>query len=229
MQLGLKERLLVWLISRLYWCLGALWRVEHLRLPPRVDGARPRIFAHWHGDELLLVGAYRGTGHAILSSRSRDGEIMKRVLTWLGYRVARGSSSKGGAGGLKGLIDLVLKEGADASLAVDGPRGPIYQAKPGILKLAQMTGTPVIPGACAASFRVVFRRAWNKCYLPLPFSRCLILYGDPIPVPAGASEQEIEAIRLHLEKTLIALKQEVEGYFDRSFQPLPLKEAVSGV
>lgn len=228
MPLGLKERCLVWLISRSYWCLSRLWRVEHVRLPPRVGGRAPRIFAHWHGDELLLVGAYRDTGTAILSSRSRDGEIMKRILEWLGYRVARGSSSKGGAGGLKGLIDLVQKEGADASLAVDGPRGPIYHAKPGILKLAQKTGLAVIPGACAASFRVVFKKAWNRCYLPLPFARCVILYGEPIPVPPDATEEQLEALRRRLEETLIALKREVEGYFSRSFQPV-LAEVPAGV
>lgn len=140
---------------------------------------------------------------------------MRRVLGWLGFYIVRGSSTRGGAAGLKGLIDAVNKEGWSASLAVDGPRGPIYKVKPGILKLAQETGRPLILGAAAASRRFVFKKAWNRCYLPLPFSRCVIVYGEPILVPPALTEEAFENLRRDIEGNLLHLKEEAEAFFHR--------------
>ncbi len=109
---------------------------------------------HWHGDELLLVSAFAGKKIAVMSSWSRDGTLMTLVLRWLGYKVSRGSSNKGGCAGLKGLVDA-MKGGGAASLAVDGPRGPLHRVKPGVLKLAQLTGCPIVPvagGYCTLPF-----------------------------------------------------------------------------
>jgi lysophospholipid acyltransferase (LPLAT)-like uncharacterized protein len=198
------------LIAGVYSLLSRSWFYQHVARPP-VDGAG--IYAHWHGDELLLVGAYANARMAIMSSRSKDGELMMRVLNRLGYFVSRGSSSRGGAGGLKGLIDVVKKEGYNASLAVDGPRGPLHKVKLGVLKLAQATGRPLIPGASAAKRKFVFRKAWNQCYLPLPFTRCVIVYGTPLTVPEGISEAELESIRQRLESTLLRLKKEADANF----------------
>lgn len=193
-----------------YWTLTRLWRFRHIRYPSQAQVPGPRVYAHWHGDELLMVGAYVRSGMAVMASWSKDGELMKRVLTWLGYRVVRGSSSRGGGAGLKGLIDAVIKEKREASLAVDGPRGPIYKVKPGILMLAQQTGRPLIGAASAAGRRFVFKKAWNQCYLPFPFSKCVIVYGEPMFVPPDVSKEEFEAIRLKLEQELTAMKAEAE-------------------
>src|SRR5690606_36476314 len=102
------------------------------------------LYAHWHGDELVLVGYYSFRRLAVLSSLSKDGTLMAKTLQLLGYEVFRGSSSKGGARGLIGLIRAV-KAGSQAALAVDGPKGPIYEVKPGIVDLAARTGMPIVP------------------------------------------------------------------------------------
>ena len=151
------------------------------------------------------------------------------MLTWLGFKVVRGSSTRGGAGGLKGLIDAVAREGWNASLAVDGPRGPIYKVKPGVLKLAQQTQCVLVPGAAAASRRFVFKKAWNRCYLPLPFSRCVIVYGEPIIVPQNITDEEFESMRVRLETTLLALKAEAESHFQRKPDPAMLQVEPTGV
>jgi lysophospholipid acyltransferase (LPLAT)-like uncharacterized protein len=210
----IRDFLAAVLLTIFYRLYRRLWRVQRVRFPHEWgDSAVPRVYAHWHGDELLLVGAYIDSGMAVMTSRSEDGELMGRVLRWLGFRVVRGSSSRGGAGGLKGLVDAVRKEGRNASLAVDGPRGPIYEVKPGILKLAQQTGSILIPGAASANRRFVFKNAWNQCYLPLPFATCVIVYGEPISVPPDASGEELERLRLTLEHQLKVLKVEAEGRF----------------
>ena len=202
-------------VSCFFRILSSLWRVTRIRVPRVVSQGFPCVYAHWHGDELLLLGAYKDTGMAVMSSRSRDGELMASVLMRLGYSVVRGSSSRGGAGGLKGLIDKVAKEKRSASLAVDGPRGPIYTVKPGIVKLASQTGVWLIPGAAAAGFRFVFKRAWNRCYLPLPLARGVIVYGEARQVPLGLSEEELTSYCKNLERDLMELKDEAEGFFGR--------------
>jgi lysophospholipid acyltransferase (LPLAT)-like uncharacterized protein len=216
MQKRFKTWFLATLITSIYRSLSLLWFIREIGRP-HVEGAG--IFAHWHGDELLLVAPYASRKMAIMASRSKDGELMKRVLETLGFFVVRGSSTRGGVGGLKGLIDVVKKESYNASLAVDGPRGPIYKVKPGILKLAQTTGRPLIPGAGAAKYRFVFRKAWNRCYLPLPFTPCVIVYGKPVTVDPNISDEAFEALRQSLEFTMLGLKAEAERHFQRDFSP----------
>ncbi|MCB0406347.1 MAG: lysophospholipid acyltransferase family protein [Bdellovibrionales bacterium] len=224
------RKLLGVIILGIYWLISHSWRLRKVGWTPRVKSPASRVFAHWHGDELLLVGAHAGEGMAVLSSHSRDGQTMGWVLSKLGYHVLRGSSSRGGAAGLKGLIDAVKRQGRDASIAVDGPRGPIYKVKPGVLKLAQATGCQLIPGVSAAARRYTFEKAWNRCYLPYPLSRCVVFYGEPISVPRRISEEEFEALRLKLERDLIALKAKAEAHFSRSFGPaVQLTGATNGV
>jgi lysophospholipid acyltransferase (LPLAT)-like uncharacterized protein len=184
-----------------------LWRVREIRPP---QGTGPRLYAHWHGDELLLVPVYARRGLAVMASRSKDGESMALLLRRLGYRVVRGSSSRGGAGGLKGLIDCVRVEKRSAAIAVDGPRGPVFRVKPGILLLAQSTGLPIIPAGISASRKWNIRGAWNHGYFPKPFARCVVVYGEPIQVPSGANENALEVLRRELEARLISLRKEAD-------------------
>jgi lysophospholipid acyltransferase (LPLAT)-like uncharacterized protein len=219
------DYLLGFVVTWFYWLYSRLWFVEHINRP---ELEAPFLNAHWHGDELLLVAVFAKRRYAVMVSRSKDGELMHRVLTRLGFCVVRGSSTRGGAGGLKGLIDAVNKEGLNAAIAVDGPRGPIYQVKPGILKLAQSTGRPILMGAAAVNRRFVFKRAWNQCYLPFPFARAVIVYGEPFTVPPDADDSQLEQLRKQLEAKLISLKVTAESHFKRRFpSPAPTANALS--
>ena len=87
--------------------------------------------------------------------------------------------------------------------------------KPGILKLAQQTQRPIIAGAAACSRSYVFKKTWNQCYLPLPFAKCIMVYGDPIHVPENISPEQFENLRLQLELDLKNLKAEAESFFEK--------------
>ena len=200
-------------VTGLYWIYSRLWFYRRVHFPSIAQSGAPCVYAHWHGDELLLLGDYIGSGMGVMASLSRDGELMGTVLRWLGFSVVRGSSSRGGAGGLKGLIDKAVKEKRSVALAVDGPRGPIYQVKPGVIKLAQQTGAWLVPGVGVASHKFVFKKAWNRCYLPLPFAKCVILYGKPIAVPRELTQDQFEQYREALETELLRLKDEAENIF----------------
>ena len=199
-------RLLPYLIAPLYWLLSKTWRIQEVG-PERVleryvqtEARAPCVYAHWHGDELVLVGYYSFRRLAVLSSLSKDGSIMARTLQLLGYTVFRGSSSRGGARGLIGLIRAV-KEGSQSSLAVDGPKGPIYEVKPGVIELALRTGQPIIPVRTRCDRAWFIPRAWNRSYLPKPFARVEVEYGEPITLstPSASTEQLCALVKTALD------------------------------
>lgn len=178
-------------LSRRPTLLAALENLANQRKQPQTvldrfvqtEARAPCVYAHWHGDELVLVAYYSFRRLAVLSSLSKDGTIMARTLQLLGYEVFRGSSSRGGARGLIGLIRAV-KEGSQAALAVDGPKGPIFEVKPGVVELAHRTGRPIIPVRTRCDRAWYIPRAWNHSYVPKFFARVDVEYGEPILLPA---------------------------------------------
>lgn len=144
-----------------------------------VRGHEAVVFAHWHGDELALAPYYVFRRLAVLTSLSTDGTIMSSVLRLLGYRVFRGSSSRGGARGLLALIRCV-SEGGQAALAVDGPRGPLHEVKAGIVELCVRTGRPVVAARTRARHAWYIRNAWNRSYIPKPFAIVEVHVSDPL-------------------------------------------------
>lgn len=206
----MKKFFLSGLVFLLYRTLSWTWRIR-LEEPPEMKKAlaegRPFILAHWHGDELALIHLARHYRIGTIVSQSEDGQIMNRVLIWLGARTARGSSTRGGVGALKGLIRLV-REGANCSFAVDGPKGPIYQVKPGIFEVSRMLNLPIYWVGVSKSRAFEFPRSWNKTYLPKPFARICIQWSGPLdPVPENQDPRSLELAK-DLERKLNAAKQQ---------------------
>ncbi len=157
--------------------------------------------AHWHGDELALTPRFGHLAPTILVSHSKDGEIMARATRALGYRVTRGSSTRGAVGGLIALIKAV-REGHVVVLAVDGPQGPRGVCKPGIIRIVQKTGAPLFPVGVAVSHRFVFKKTWNQAYLPLPFSRQVIFMDKPISFSGTCGTKEMDHHCRQVEEAL---------------------------
>lgn len=191
------QLLVACIVAPIYYSLRLTWRIRESGpqevLQSFVKEGKPCIYAHWHGDELVLIGYYSYRRLAVLSSLSKDGSIMAQTLTFLGYKVFRGSSSRGGARGLLGLIGAV-KDGSQSALAVDGPKGPIYEVKPGVVKLAMKTGMPIVPVRTRAQSAWKIPRAWNRSYVPKPFSRVEVEYSLPILAGAKDSPEEVAAL-----------------------------------
>ncbi len=169
----------------------------------------PLLFALWHGSCFPILSYWRDRGMCVVTSRSTDGQALARMLRGLGFTTVHGSSSRGGT---RALIDLtrVVRGGADAAIAVDGPRGPAEKVKPGIILLAKLTGRPIIPLA-STSKRFYRFQSWDRVRLPFPFTKAVIIGGDPIHVPADADHELIEKKRMELEQTLRSLQQEVDN------------------
>jgi hypothetical protein len=164
--------------------------VRTLRLERREDavealwrGGRPAIYVVWHSRILLLPYLYRGRRLKVLASASRDGELIARLVERCGLEAVRGSSSRGGAPALRALTRC-LAEGWSVVVAPDGPRGPREVAKPGAVVLAAMSGAPLVPLAVGAA-REWRLSSWDGFRVPRPFSRCVVCFGEPLPVERG--------------------------------------------
>jgi len=169
------------------------------------------IYAFWHGRQFLLFHSYRNTGIVIPASESRDGEIQARILKWFGFDVVRGSSKRKGDRALLGLVDG-LRKGKSLALAVDGPRGPIYEAKQGVMYLAGKLNKPIVPVITSAERFWLLEKIWDKYLLPKPFTRGVVMYGEAIIVN-GISEEELERKRKELEAALNSLMAQADGYY----------------
>ena len=160
----------------------------------------PVIFTFWHSRILPLSHLHRRQGVVVLVSRHRDGEYIARLVERRGFGLARGSSTRGGAQGLRELI-RALREGRDIAVTPDGPRGPERVFKPGALAAAQAAGAPVIPVAVDAS-RAWWVNSWDRFMIPQPFARMGVRYGQPRWVPRDASPTRLEALARELSEDM---------------------------
>jgi len=158
-----------------------------------VDATKPAIYAFWHGTHfapVMCVSRVLAANKVVgLISASRDGEILATWMEKLGYEVIRGSSSRRAVSGLVKLIQAV-KKGYSVGIALDGPRGPIYEAKDGACYISAKTGVPIQPIGVVYIRKYIFQKAWDKFQLPLPFGKAALYLGEPIY--ASRDEQPCE-------------------------------------
>lgn len=209
----IKAAILAYILFGYYKLLQWSWRVE-IHEPEsfknilRDDGMF--VAAHWHGEELGLLHLLAPYRVGAMISHSFDGELVARIILLSGSRVARGSSSRGAVGALKGILRLA-KAGWRPSVAVDGPRGPRHEVKLGVVEIAKVLKAPIFPINMASSRSKIFEKSWNKSELPLPFSRIVVTWGEPIHVDPTKELSEytgVVAAALHAgrAKSLAALK-----------------------
>jgi len=209
-----RARLLYFIGSILLSVWSRTLRIKfvHKDIPDRLKSeGKNFIYAFWHGRQFMLFHTHRNTGIVIPASESRDGEIQAGILKWFGFDVVRGSSKRKGDRALLGLVDR-LRKGKDLALAVDGPRGPIYEAKQGVTYMAGKLNKQIVPVSTSAKSYWILDKIWDRYLLPKPFTRGIILYGEPIIVN-GIGEEELENKRKELEAALNRLMAQADAYF----------------
>ena len=171
----------------------------------------PFIVAFWHNRLLMGAFAWRGQKkpfHMLISSHS-DGKTIAKVVAHYGIKTIPGSKSKGGIAALKSLLK-VLKQGNYIGITPDGPRGPRLEISDGIISLAKLSGCPIVPVTYATSRRKVLG-SWDRFIIPLPFSKGVLAWGEPIDVPKKLSAEELEKARQTVLERMLALSDEADA------------------
>lgn len=194
--------------------VGGLFSTVRLRRANPEAHLRPRrrgenvIFVFWHDQLLPLVWVHRNEGIVVLVSEHDDGEYIARLLERYGCSTVRGSSTRGGASGTRGLV-RAAREGKDLALATDGPRGPRHRVKDGALLVAGLTGLPLVPIGVSAepAWRLP---SWDRFLVPKPFSTVAVVWGEPIRIHRDASRAELRERARGLEGVLSGLTRRAE-------------------
>jgi hypothetical protein len=188
------------------------WQVEgwHHFLGIHASGRRV-IYAFWHGRILASTYFWRKRGIVVMTSRSRDGDYIARVIQLFGCGAARGSSSRGSHRAMAEMIRC-LRRGTDVAFTMDGPRGPRYVAKTGALLLAAKTGNPVMPFNITPRAKWVLS-SWDHFQIPKPFTRALVSIGEPIYVPKDATEAERDEVQRKIQQSLDDLRNRGDSYW----------------
>ncbi|MCU0759575.1 MAG: lysophospholipid acyltransferase family protein [Steroidobacteraceae bacterium] len=165
-----------------------------------------RTFALLHFFSLPEQGRW-----ILMCSQSRDGELMTRIEEGLGFRVARGSSGKGGARALVEMIRAQREDrGLNSCLSADGSRGPRGIAQLGTITLAQKTDSLLLPVAASADRAWVWKKSWDRTIVPKPGATVRVRMGEPIEVPAKLSPEATEALRVRLEAALLGMHADLD-------------------
>ncbi len=199
-------------LSALGWLIGAYlafvyrttrWRLEGAENVVQHVAGAPLVVAFWHEHLALMsklwLTARAMEGHAhgpqavhVLVSRHRDGQLIGAIIRRFHADVVLGSSSRGGAAGLRNLRER-LERGDFVVITPDGPRGPAREAAPGVAQLAALANVAVLP--CAAqSSRHRRLNTWDRMILPLPFARAVIVCAPLIAVPRRGWDTTLPAI-----------------------------------
>ncbi|HBE79727.1 MAG TPA: hypothetical protein DDW65_18410 [Firmicutes bacterium] len=198
----IKVKLGIHIGYMLVWLLGHTlrFRVIGREQLEQYYGKEGFIINAWHGQQLTGFFFFKGCGYYILSSLHRDGEVSSSIMRKFGWRIIRGSSTKGA---VHGLIELkrVLLQGAGTVLTPDAP-GPIYHIEPGGIYLAQKTGAVLIPLAFVYDRKWISEKSWDKFEVPKPFARGVAYFGKPLKVTAKLTEENLEAEKLRLQEAI---------------------------
>ncbi len=167
-----------------------------------------KIYAIWHGNSLGIAFFGMDKGIYTLVSRFRDGDLADHILRRLGYKVVRGSTEegraeKGGRTAIRRLIDII-RENGNVAITVDGPKGPAFKVKDGIVFLAKKTSSPIVP-AFAEFDRFIVLSSWDRFVVPMPFTRGRVHVGRTIYVK---EKDSIELKVKELEEELLRLSSE---------------------
>ena len=171
------------------------------------------VLAFWHGSMLLPWYIHRGKKLIALTSKSKDGDLLARVLKNWKYGVIRGSSSTGGDVALGIMVDYG-KNKHSITITPDGPRGPRHKLKAGAVITAKKSGLPLILTGVGIE-RKRSLNSWDMFFIPNFFTKATLIYSDPIYVEKDLSYEETSQVISNCEIKLNHLQEEAESSFNK--------------
>jgi hypothetical protein len=176
----------------------------------------PCIYAMWHAHQCCIHGLKNRAKTNVLISQSKDGEVIARVVGKWGFKLIRGSKGKKGAIEASMKMIEVLKNGENCAMMIDGPRGPAKVAKDGVIKIARLSGKPIVPIYWySSSFNWVKLPSWDGLRMPILDVRLINLYGKPIYVSQDDSDEDARA---RLQASLEELEQRAAEEYKKVYR-----------
>ncbi len=190
-------------IRFVYWT--SCWTKKNFHLPDQLlKEGKPFLTCFWHGRLLMLpygwVGRTTNPKHPffMLISAHNDGRLISKTVHWFGIDTIKGSTNRGG---MEAFREIVKKTrlGHVIGITPDGPRGPFESISPGTIKVADLGNMPILPITFSTSRAKIFK-SWDRFFLPLPFSKGIIAWGDPIILKKGSLEENQNKVQNALRK-----------------------------
>ncbi len=184
---------------------------EHIE--PFLDGKSNCAPAYWHQQHILCSSLIRqwirrGFRACFLVSGSVDGEVPERIARSWGAEVIRGSANESGALALRDMQAMMRRNFSIVTTA-DGPRGPKYEFKPGVIVMARIGRVPILPIACAAE-KAWYLNRWDDFMIPKPFSRVVLGIGKPFIVDPRTELDALESVRKDVQAAVMSLMQDCQ-------------------
>ena len=205
MRLAVPPGLVSALGAPLVGALAATWRFSGPSPRPgagALPAGGPVVLICWHEVLLPLLWRHRGLGIALVVSQARDGQHLVDFAGRLGYGVARGSSTRGGARALLGAV-RALQDGRVVAFTPDGPRGPRRRVKAGAVAAAQRAEVALLPLHAEVN-RAWRLDSWDRFVLPKPWAAVRVAYGAPIQVEPGPDGLDRGIVAAQRELDLLA-------------------------
>jgi lysophospholipid acyltransferase (LPLAT)-like uncharacterized protein len=174
------------------------------------DENKNYILAFWHGTMLLPWYLHGNPKVAALISKSKDGDLLAKILKHWNYNVVRGSSTTGGDIALAIMIDFA-KNDYSITITPDGPRGPAHRFKAGAVITAKKSKVPLILAGVGYKKKKVLSN-WDKFEVPYFFSKAKIIYSEPIFIETNLSYEETSNIISNCENKLNELQREAQDF-----------------
>lgn len=169
------------------------------------------VFALWHAHQCGVFSCNMYGKTCIMVSSSKDGEIISRAANAVGVETVRGSKTRGGTKASLELIRRINEENLNGALTIDGPKGPNRVVKKGIIDIARMTNTPIVPAVYwSPQKRFLKFKTWDEFRFPLIGTKLVMVFGEPIPVKQNMTDEEIETTRKKIEDDLNNLYKDLK-------------------
>ncbi len=214
----MQNKILSWMVYFFVWCLKTSYRFKHVQNENRDKAmndspSKSYVFSMWHQNVIPGMLAQWGRHHHILLSSSKDGDLLEVSANKMNYVPARGSSTRGGTEAMLKIIKA-LKDGHNAAVTPDGPTGPAKKLKGGVLNMAKESGAAILPLYVEAA-RFKSFNSWDKLRLPWPFTRIIVIYGEPVLVPQDSSTKDLAVIRNKVTEEMERLEGLAPDYLAR--------------
>jgi len=179
----------------------------------KTDSPERFLFCIWHDILMMAIFCGKPRHMAGLVSRHQDGSYLADTMRMVGLTPIRGSSQRGGTQAIKQCLEAAKAH--HISITPDGPRGPRHELKEGIVFLASQSGRRIVPVTARCKRYWRFQAKWTDMLIPKPFTRVLIVTGEPICIPSGLSREQIKEQAKRVEQIM----HELEDQIDRQMHP----------